>query len=433
MNTTKLKIATAALVLLAAVTVGAAGLLNPIRAADPQQTAQADPKSEPVNVQRALADVIANVRTNEKLYQDIEVLMRSTYDIGDRPPTEEREVVRQQVRTRFVSQGEWFRLEREGGGQDTRKRASMDRIRAFDGRTTRALEQKAVGNISAERLEDENFIRPHLLLSRYARLAVPFSVYLSGDKAIQAHPNGRWNANLKMEVSYQGNDTFNGLKCHKVLVKVIQVKSGEVHDTGEYWLAEDRNYLPVRHLAYTYRFSKDIPVGEGVVQKFREIKRGVWFPSEVEVTAFNKFKIQQNGRRELQWREPYTIERVDLDPKYDRAFFAKVDFPAGTAVYEVEKGEILRSWRQGAPEEPPAKEPAKTEVPALAKEIVKMKVVRVTNEKQELDRAEKTIEDKEKIGQLLALFPEVGTKKQPDAAVPGGGARGYGAAYRVWP
>ena len=82
---------------------------------------------------------------------------------------------------------------------------------------------------------------------------------------------------------------------------------------------------------------------------------------------------------------------------------------------------------RGNAEEPPAKERAKKEVPALAKEIVKMKVVRVENEKRELDRAEKTIEDKEKIGQLLTFFPEVGTDKKPDNAL----FRASGAAYQI--
>jgi hypothetical protein len=79
--------------------------------------------------------------------------------------------------------------------------------------------------------------------------------------------------------------------------------------------------------------------------------------------------------------------------------------------------------------EPPAKERDQKEVPALAKEIVKMKVVRVENEKREDDRAEKTIEDKEKIGQLLVLFPEVGTDKKPDNAL----FRASGAAYQITP
>ena len=78
-------------------------------------------------------------------------------------------------------------------------------------------------------------------------------------------------------------------------------------------------------------------------------------------------------------------------------------------------------------QEPPAKEPKK-EVPALAKEIVKMKVVRVVNEKQEFDRAEKVIEDQEKIGQLLVLFPEVGTDKKPEA---NDAIRASGAAYQI--
>jgi hypothetical protein len=93
-------------------------------------------------------------------------------------------------------------------------------------------------------------------------------------------------------------------------------------------------------------------VGEGVVEKLREIKPGVWFPSEAEVTAYNKFRIQQEGRRELQWKERYTVERAELDPKYDREFFSKVDFPDGTAVYRVENGEVVQAWRQGAPEAP---------------------------------------------------------------------------------
>lgn len=56
-----------------------------------------------------------------------------------------------------------------------------------------------------------------------------------------------------------------------------------------------------------------------------------------------------------------------------------------------------------------------------------MKVVRVENEKREDDRTEKTIEDKEKIGQLLILFPEVGTDKKPDNAR----SRASGASYQI--
>jgi hypothetical protein len=296
--------------------------------------------------QTTLADILANVRRNEKAYENIEVVMDSTYDIGDRKPPSKDEVIRSKVRTRFVSQGERFRLERDGSNQDSERTVSLDRIRAFDGQTTRVLEQKAVGNIARERLQDENFVRPHLLLLRHAHVAVPFSVYLSGHEAIRAHPSGRWQPDLTMRVTYEGDERLNGLKCHKVFVDVL-LKSGEPHDGRRFWLAEDRNYLPVKELAFTYRFSKDAPVGQGVVSDLREIKPGVWFPFKAEYTAYNKLAIQQSARQELQWRDRYTVERVALDPKYDREFFAKVEFPTGTAMYEVEGGKIIRSWRQG--------------------------------------------------------------------------------------
>jgi hypothetical protein len=133
-----------------------------------------------------------------------------------------------------------------------------------------------------------------------------------------------------------------------VLVKVL-LKSGQPHDGRMFWLAEDRNYLPVRELAYTYRFSKDRPVGQAVADDVREIKPGVWFPFKAEVTAYDKIQIQRTGRREVRWKERYVVERADLAPKYDREFFSKADFPPGTAVYEVKKGKIVRSWREDTP------------------------------------------------------------------------------------
>lgn len=296
--------------------------------------------------QTTLADILANIRRNEKSYANIEVVMDSTYDIGDRPPSDKDEVIRQKVRTRFVAQREWFRLEREGGSQDSGRTASMDLIRAFDGEITRVLYQKAVGNISPERLEDSEFIRPHTLLLRHSHVAVPFSVYLSGHEAIRAHPSGRLQPDLTMRVTYEGEERLNDLKCHKVFMDVL-LKSGKPHDGRRFWLAEDRNYLPVKELAYTYRFSEDAAVGQGVISDLREIKPGIWFPFKAEYTAYNKLAIQQSGNQELQWRNLYTVERVDLDPKYDREFFAKVEFPIGTAMYEVKRGKIVRSWRQG--------------------------------------------------------------------------------------
>jgi len=296
--------------------------------------------------QPTLADIIANVRLREKPLENLEVVINSTYDIGDREPSSKDEVIRSKALIRFVSQGEWFRVEREGSKQVSERTVSLDLIRAFDGQTTRVLSQKVVGNIARDRLEDENFVRPHMFLLRHAYSAVPFSVYLTGHEAIRAHNSGSWNQELTMRVTYEGEERFNGFKCHRVLVDVL-LKSGEPHDGRRFWLAEERSYLPVQELAYTYRFSKDAPVGQSLLNDLREIKPGVWFPFKAVSTAYDKLKIQQGGPQELQWRRQYTVDRVTLEPKYDREFFATVDFPVGTAMYEVEKEKIVRSWRQG--------------------------------------------------------------------------------------
>lgn len=304
--------------------------------------------------QLTLPEIIANVRQNEKLYADIEVVIHSAYDIGGREPANEREVLQWNHKLRFISQGDWFRLEREGSNRDSQQKVSLNRIRSFDGQTTRVYEQDAVGNIAHERLEDENFVKPHFLVRCRADNTVPFSVYLQGNEAIKAHPNGagKWAERLSMRISYLGTADHAGLKCHKVLIDKVNMKSGEVHDSEEFWLAEGRNYLPVKLLACTHRFSKSVPIGEGVAGDLREIKPGVWFPHDIEFVAYDGMQLQQSGIRKVQWKERLLVERAALDPKYEREFFSTVNFPDGTAVYHLEHGKVTKSWRQGAPDTP---------------------------------------------------------------------------------
>lgn len=315
--------------------------------------------STPARGELRLSDIIKKVRENEKLYQNIEVVMEETYDIGDRKPMNPasigggtaHQVIRTQSKLRYVSQGKWFRLEREGTKQNTQKTSSLDRIRAYDGETTRVLDRNAIGNISKERLEDPAFVRPHTLAIRYVDLPVPFSVYLSGDKAIRAHPNASWPKNLSLVATYEGEEKCRDLNCHKIVVTSL-TKSGHVSTRKEFWLAEDRNYLPVQRVLYTPSRSNDISNNETFMSDLREIEPGIWFPFDVETTAYNKFAIQRDGVQNLQWQEQYKVERVDLNPDYDRKFFSNVEFPEGATVYKVENGKIKESWRQGAPASP---------------------------------------------------------------------------------
>jgi hypothetical protein len=302
-----------------------------------------------------LADIIRNLQQNEELYENIEIAMQETYDIGDRKPEgfefsgrKGSEISHKQSETRCVSQGKWFRIDRKGVSKNAKRAFSLDRFRAFDGEKTRVFEQNAIANISDERLEDSTFIRPHMLAIRYMDLPIPFSVYLSGHEAIRKHPLAQWSESLTLDVSYEGEDTLANLTCHRVFV-MVRTKSGHVSSRVEFWLAEERNYLPIKRYLFSPSKSKTIPIGESTMSDLREIKPGIWMPFDTTVKAFDRFAVRDEGRQKLRWKQQYVVERAELDPKYDRSFFSNMELPDGAAVYQLEDRKIVRSWRQGGP------------------------------------------------------------------------------------
>lgn len=258
------------------------------------------------------------------------------------------EIRSRKVRIRYVSQGDLFRLETEGSSTAGQRIFSNDRIRAFDGETTRLFDQNAVGNIIRGRREDENAIRPHMLLLQFMNFMVPLSTYLEGEAAMRAHPSANWDETFVLRNRYEGEEEVDGLQCHKVSITTV-LENGYEHDRWDLWLAEEQNSIPVRMHGYTFRFAEDVPIVEGEVTKWLEVEPGVWFPQTTEITAYNGIALQQTGKRTPQWRQAYTVEHASLQPEYDAAFFSEVEFPEGTAVYHVEDDEIREGSIQGAP------------------------------------------------------------------------------------
>jgi hypothetical protein len=300
-----------------------------------------------------MEDLIENVRRNEALYNDIEYVIHESYRkpsaLAEGTPLGMREVAKQETKLRFVGLRGMFRFEREGWDEYAdSSRTTRDRIRAFDGRTTRLYDQNAIGNIILGRAE-ESFFRPHMLLLQSSVATVPLSTFMRGHVAMAAYPGSGWDAELLMENTYQGETQFNGLKCHKVALTTKIKTTGTAHDRWELWLAEERNYQPVRYFAYTFRWSKDVPKGEGFVDQFQEIAPGVWFPLAAHRVSYDPYLIQREGKQREQWRREYAVELASLSPKYDVSFFGDVKFPDGTAVYEMQDGKIVRSYFQGAP------------------------------------------------------------------------------------
>ncbi len=226
-------------------------------------------------------------------------------------------------------------------------------MRVFGGGRTKLLVGKAVGNLIAGRAEDDEFVRPHTLLLRNSSLPVPLSVYLRGHDAIAAIAGNKWLQYLELVITYGGEDEFEGLKCQKVVVTTVLPGSDDPQlTTSELWLAERRNYLPIRVFLWDLKRSAEIPRVDGFVSELRELKPGIWFPVSAQVTSYEPFTLQSEGKQQLGLREEYFVESASLEPQYDLAYFSDLEFPDGTAVYEVENGEIKKGYRVVAPEAP---------------------------------------------------------------------------------
>jgi hypothetical protein len=304
-----------------------------------------------------LSSVIRNVEDNERLYENLEVRLETHYDVGDRTDFAVieggNEIVRKDVGTHFVSQEGLFRLESTDGQTDSeQKRSSRETVRLFNGEQTKLLVDKALGNLIPGRAEDSESVRPHTLLLRHQMMPAPLSAYLRGHDAVAAVAGGNWLEGHKLVITYGGEDEFQGLKCHQIEIKTIFLGTPDAPRTiSKIWLAESRNYLPIRWLMWSVRLSAEIPRVEGVVSELRELKPGIWFPVQAQVTSYQQGWLLK-GKQEVQWREKYSVESVSLEPQYALAYFNDLEFPHGTAVYEVEDGKIKKSYRIGAPEAP---------------------------------------------------------------------------------
>lgn len=300
-----------------------------------------------------LDEIVENVRRNEGLYDNLDVTVHWDYSIGDRkPPTLSggigSPVIASNSRVHFVRQNGLFRVDRSGSTNDTTGTSSLDHQRTFDGTTTRLLDA-GVGNVQRGAYEDRDVVRPHMYLLRSTAFAmVPLSSFLSGTAAMLAIPSSGLKKGQSLRSSYAGLEVLRGTACHKVSVELIR-DNGKPRNRIELWLAEDKNYLPVRSSAFMYRFSQSLHTSQGETLSFKEIEPGIWFPTEAEVVGYDEIKIEEEHRQVADCRHRFITESVSLHPSYAPSFFADISFPDGTAVYELEAGHIRKSYRQGQP------------------------------------------------------------------------------------
>lgn len=302
----------------------------------------------------ALENIIESVKQNESLYNNIEYIVHVKYSTGKYMFKAPNVYTSRQKEIHGVLQNGKYRVEVEeemtlGGGGGT----TFEDIQMFDGKKTRFLRDKSLGNIFSKEKIPEFHLAPHNLLLHGTPFVAPLSVLLSGSKAMQAHPLQKSDPDYFFEPKYLGERQFNNLTCH-----VVSLTSGPLRPSKKetvrkvFWLVESKNYLPVRIQSFTFKYSKDIPSAEGIIDEFKEVEPGLWFPIKGSYTTYNKNILKNERKQILQWRNDFEVETVLLNPKYELSYFNDLQFPDGAAIYEVENDEIKDSYIQGSLSDP---------------------------------------------------------------------------------
>lgn len=275
-----------------------------------------------------LETIIDRVQKNEQHFENIEAVLVERYrDFEPQPDSESLRIIQgRDGVVRHVGQRGMFRVEcDESLNYANGKTSSEKRIRLFDGQKTRVFtahsgHDDGTESVIVGRADDEKVVRPHMLLLRFTRFAFPLSTYLRGRKAIEAYPHNNFS-DVGLDVTYRGASLHKGLRCHEIWLTHKLKESGEIHDRYILWLAEERNYIPVRQEGYTFRWSKDVPVSEAEVSEWREVKPGVWFPSRAEVSRFDSFAVQRERKMMLKWQQQYSLKSISFDRKFGLLYF----------------------------------------------------------------------------------------------------------------
>jgi len=233
----------------------------------------------------------------------------------------------------------------------------MTHVSAFDGDTTRLL-NGPIANIVRGKKPTGVPLRPHGLLLRIVGRSEHLSSFLGGDESIARDPYGYTDSQTQRTTEYVGTAEYQGLRCHVVRSVVRVRESGATANHGDLWLAEDRNFIPVRCVGYEHRISATEPVGEDRVLEWSELAPGIWFPMRAEGTCVDQRTLILTGQRKPGWRREYVVEAVSLNPRHDRSFFQDVPLPPGTIVYEYDGDRLTRSYQLGAPGGGPAAQAA---------------------------------------------------------------------------
>ena len=102
---------------------------------------------------------------------------------------------------------------------------------------------------------------------------------------------------------------------------LLHASNGKPYNGWEFWLADERNLIPARVIAYGYRWSSTLPSSDKYVYEWQELGEGIWCPKKFHVTRYDSDELRL-GRKTVSWKKHFTIEQATLSPAIDADTFA---------------------------------------------------------------------------------------------------------------
>jgi thiol-disulfide isomerase/thioredoxin len=278
---------------------------------------------------RNLDNLIAKVRENEALFQNLDATIKTSRIFSAEPEAKTTSsfhfgpsTIRAFAETdHLVTQGGRYSF----SGEDVVSLTSGEkrtgkRIAVFDGTQSVAIEDGNSTTVYQGRYEPVQFMPPHSWGVFTLEVNFPLSVYLRGTAAFKTHPKVRrfpvergsvFEFN-KVEAELAGVEQLDGLDCIKVKVRRWYY-TRDVPSMEYLWLAKDRNYHVARCRTAWFRKGQERPGDETRVTKWRELAPGVWLPTFITSESFG---TDRDGKKPAvpQWTRQLSVETAVLNP-----------------------------------------------------------------------------------------------------------------------
>lgn len=280
--------------------------------------------------------IAEQVAANEALYRDLDVTYASEYRLaGNRAGGEVRApdgqllgriTLAEDATTRAVLQKEMYRVTvatKTTAGKEVTTRSSAH---SYDGKATLIRDGDVTQEFDGARPMPREEYFPHLWATAPSFDTYPLSAAIAGGKKWEPFRDGHplfKGTSLSSKV-LNLSASFAGEPCVVVRCELVRPPRAGATSVRVYWLAVNKNYLPIKTEKYAFDYSEKLPIETVECGDFRELRRGVWLPYRVTKTVFDGLELRDGKKQVVSNITKISVTAAKSSPGFDRAFFRDV-------------------------------------------------------------------------------------------------------------